>query len=59
MSKLGTLIMTAILCISSCGKQKSNGDGTMTESEWRETIPQGHIVIDATFNPTMGTHGIH
>lgn len=54
MSKLSTLIMmTAILCLFSCGKQKSNGDGTMTESEWRETIPQGHIVIDTMFNPTM------
>lgn len=54
MFKLSTLIMmTAILCLFSCGKQKSNGDGTMTESEWRETIPQGHIVIDAMFNPTM------
>lgn len=55
MSKLSTLkiMMTAILCLFSCGNQKSNGDGTMTESAWRETIPQGHIVIDAMFNPTM------
>lgn len=53
MFKLGTLIMTAVLCLSSCGKQKNNGEGTMTESEWRETIPQGYIVIDATFNPTL------
>lgn len=35
----------------SCKQQNSNG--TMTESELKETIPQGAIMIDVMFNPTL------
>lgn len=44
------ILIVAFLVVS-CKQQNSNG--TMTESEWKETIPQGAIMIDVMFNPTL------